>query len=162
MPNRSDASPITGGCQCGAVRYAVHATQLERTHYCHCRMCQRALGNLFAALAGTRKTQFEWTGAQTPRVYASSSVATRGFCPQCGTPLSFAYAESEWIYVTVGSLDTPANAVPERHFGIESQLPWLHLDDALPKEATGDTDLLRTMKVYQHPQVPNGLAATQK
>ena len=40
----------TGGCQCGAVRYEA-AGPPSRTHFCHCRMCQKALGNLFAALA---------------------------------------------------------------------------------------------------------------
>ena len=41
----------TGGCQCGAVRYAFYAP-LENAHVCHCRMCQRATGGVFAALAG--------------------------------------------------------------------------------------------------------------
>ena len=41
----------TGGCQCGAVRYAAYAP-LNHSHFWHCRMCQKAVGNLFAALAG--------------------------------------------------------------------------------------------------------------
>ena len=50
MPN-----PITGGCQCGAVRYRITAP-LENPHICHCRMCQKAFGNYFAALVGMKKT----------------------------------------------------------------------------------------------------------
>ena len=35
-------SAITGGCQCGAVRF--RAAGLGRASLCHCRMCQKALG----------------------------------------------------------------------------------------------------------------------
>ena len=38
----------TGGCQCGAVRYALYA-EPTNPHVCHCRMCQKAFGNVFAA-----------------------------------------------------------------------------------------------------------------
>ena len=41
----------SGGCQCGAVRYHVTAV-LDTSHICHCRMCQKAAGNFFAALIG--------------------------------------------------------------------------------------------------------------
>ena len=41
---------ITGGCQCGAVRYALHAVPTN-PHICHCRMCQKAFGSFFAPLA---------------------------------------------------------------------------------------------------------------
>ena len=42
---------VTGGCQCGAVRYRADAV-LDSSHICHCRMCQKAVGNFFAALIG--------------------------------------------------------------------------------------------------------------
>ena len=42
---------ITGGCQCGAVRYALHEQPTD-PHICHCRMCQKAFGSFFAPLAG--------------------------------------------------------------------------------------------------------------
>ena len=38
----------TGGCQCGKYRYEMDV--LKWGHVCHCRMCQRATGGLFAAL----------------------------------------------------------------------------------------------------------------
>ena len=146
-----NAQTIAGGCQCGAVRYAIHAVTLEKIHYCHCRMCQRATGNLFAALAGAAKDAIEWTGSAPPTFYASSSVAKRGFCPRCGTPLTFAYDSAARIYVTIGSLDDPAAVRPEIHYGVESQLPWLHIDDSLPREPTADAPLLRTMTLHQAP-----------
>ncbi|HUP90975.1 MAG TPA: GFA family protein [Solimonas sp.] len=140
-------SPLGGGCQCGAVRYSLRM-EPERSHYCHCRMCQRATGNLFAALAGSHKDKLEWSGAP-PAFFASSTLAQRGFCPRCGTPLSFSYNDSEWIYVTIGSLDDPARAKPGMHFGVESQVPWLHIEDGLKREPTQDNDKLRAMTVFQ-------------
>ena len=41
---------MSGGCQCGAVRFRV--TSFGRSSVCHCRMCQKATGGLFAALFG--------------------------------------------------------------------------------------------------------------
>lgn len=143
------SSAVTGGCQCGAVRYRIDAS-LRQIHYCHCRMCQRAVGNLFAALAGAPKDALHWTLGQ-PRFFASSSVALRGFCERCGTPLTFAYIDAQRVYVTIGSLDHPQAAVPEIHYGIESRLPWLHIADDLPAETTSDDPRLRDMRVHQFP-----------
>ncbi len=132
-------SPITGGCQCGAVRYALHAVRVEKPHVCHCRMCQRATGGLFAALAGCARDQLEWTRGE-PALFASSNLATRGFCRACGTPLSFAYNPPEArIYVTIGSLDDPEQAAIERQYGVESKLSWVRFCEDAPQERTAAT-----------------------
>ncbi|ASG19614.1 GFA family protein [Nitrospirillum viridazoti] len=145
----SKVDGVTGGCQCGAVRY--HSTMApEGVHFCHCRMCQRAVGNVFAALAGVRKDTVTWSGTGRPTFYASSSVAERGFCAQCGTPLTFAYPDSDWMSVTIGSLDDPEAVVPEVHCGVESRLSWLHVQDGLPEEYTDPkSDRLRDMVSHQ-------------
>ncbi len=39
----------SGGCQCGAVRYALYAEPYD-THICHCRMSQKAFGAFYAPL----------------------------------------------------------------------------------------------------------------
>jgi len=144
----------TGGCQCGAVRYALYVPP-QKSHVCHCRMCQRATGGLFAALAGAPRAEFAWTGG-APAFFASSNVAQRGFCADCGTPLTFAYEDPlARIYVTIGSLDDPA-AVPIVHqYGIESRLPWVQFCEQVPAEATGadpaDADMLARLQSRQAP-----------
>jgi hypothetical protein len=136
----SEARPAvaTGGCQCGAVRYAFYAP-LENSHVCHCRMCQRATGGLFAALAGTQPKDFAWTRG-TPAFYASSNLAKRAYCEKCGTPLTFKYeSDTARMYVTIGSLDHPERAPVVKQFGIESRLPWVKFCEDVPAEATAVT-----------------------
>lgn len=144
-----DPSKLTGGCQCGAVRYAVGGP-VEMVHYCHCRMCQRALGNLFGVFAGAPDDLLVWTRGE-PRQFASSSMASRGFCGHCGTPLSIRYRDSRFTYLTIGSFDHPEQIRPEQHYGTESQLPWLTILDSLPRAPTPDDPRYLGMQVHQHP-----------
>ncbi len=127
----------TGGCQCGRVRYEMDV--LERSHVCHCRMCQKATGGLFAALVGAPKDQFRWTAAE-PEAFWSSNIAKRAFCAACGTPLGFTYdLPDARQYVTIGSLDHPEDAPIEHQFGLESKLPFVEFCESVPGERTGDT-----------------------
>lgn len=117
----SDA--ITGGCQCGAVRYQLG--RAPEAEFCHCGMCRKATGGAFAALASIPKAEFRWTHGQ-PAIFASSTAATRGFCSACGTPLTFAYNDSKGLDVTIGSLDDPGIAGPVKlEFAVEHRLPWV-------------------------------------
>ena len=134
---KTPKAPVaTGGCQCGAVRYALYVSP-QNSHVCHCRMCQRATGGLFAALAGAPKADFAWTKGE-PAVFASSNLASRAFCRDCGTPLSFSYNLPEArFYVTIGSLDDAEAAPIVNQYGIESKLSWVKFCDHVPSEATG-------------------------
>ena len=126
--------PAGGGCQCGAVRYEITEAPVE-ANYCHCRMCQRATGGPFAAYATVKRSAFSWTQGE-PTYFASSSVAKRGFCSKCGTPLSFEYTQSAHTSFTIGSFDEPDSLPPNAHLGCESQVSWLHIADDLPKDTT--------------------------
>ncbi len=121
--------PIAGGCQCGAVRYALHAS--PQAEICHCRMCQKAVGGPFAALAAVAREDLEWTRG-APALFHSSSVATRGFCAACGTPLTYQSLDGTNIDVTIGSLDTPEAAPPTVQYGIEGRLSWFAILASLP------------------------------
>ncbi len=127
---------LTGGCQCGAGRYALYAPPAA-ADICHCRMCQKAMGNLFMATAGVPREDFAWT-AGAPATWQSSAIAERGFCAQCGTPLSFRYLDGARISVTTGSLDQPARARPTAQIGIESRVPWFAELATLPASTTAD------------------------
>ncbi len=127
---------LTGGCQCGAVRYLL--TEPPRgANICHCRMCQKAGGAPFMAFTGVRQERFAFTRG-APAIYRSSDIAERGFCAACGTPLTYRLFGFDRISVTIGSLDRPDEAAPMRQLGVESALPWFAGLAALPASRTED------------------------
>ena len=127
----------TGGCQCGAVRYALNAEPIG-ADFCHCRMCQRAVGNVFAAYADLNAADVEWTRG-APATFQSSSLGRRGFCASCGTPLTYEPADAPYLSVTIGSLDDPDLVPIKVHNGIEGKVAWVSINDDVPQRRTGDT-----------------------
>lgn len=126
---------LTGGCQCGAVRYTLTAMPTEPS-VCHCRMCQRASGGPYMAMTGVRLSQIEWRGE--PKTFASSTICERGFCGRCGTPLTYRLHGRDRISVTIGSLDDPDAVLPIAQNGIESKLAWADGVPGLPARRTED------------------------
>ena len=112
---------ITGGCQCGAVRYAIRG-DIPECNLCHCRMCQKAGGGPFMVFIALPADRVTWT-AGLPTLYPSSSVATRGFCSACGTPLTYQF-KPERLSLTHGSLDDPTVIAPTERLSSETVLPW--------------------------------------
>ena len=143
MPNH-----FTGGCLCGAIRYACTARPCD-VHYCHCRLCQKAFGNVFAVFGSLPGSALSFTRG-TPRFYQSTPHAERGFCRDCGTPLTFRYLRSHWIAIAIGSLDHPDAVRPEIHWGIECQVPWLAMHDGLPrKPIEGDPEYMAMRRIAE-------------
>jgi hypothetical protein len=58
----------------------------------------------------------------------------RGFCAQCGTPLTFV-ADSGLVDITVGSMDDPSALPPRMHIWDSKRIPWLVVEDELPRHA---------------------------
>lgn len=148
----SDRVPaLTGGCQCGAVRYALYAVP-ERASICHCRMCQKQFGGYFGPLASVPPEDFAWTRGM-PSWFRSSQAAQRGFCAACGTPLAYQVIGEE-VEIALGSLDDPARVPPTRQVGLEGRLSFFAALAALPGEDAnaGETpeDVAR-LASRQHP-----------
>jgi hypothetical protein len=117
---------MEGGCSCGRIRYRV-GIENDDAYLCHCRMCQKATGGVSIAFKQVKKADVEWT--REPEQYHSSPIAMRPFCRECGTPLGFAFPDSEKMDLTVGSFDDPSAFVPRHHFGAESlHRAWLNTE----------------------------------
>lgn len=123
----------TGGCLCGAVRYALAAPP-KWTALCHCESCRRAASAPVVAWMGFAPEQVAWTGQRTR--YRSSPIATRTFCPVCGSQMSF--ESTRWpgeIHLYGVSLDDPEAYVPDLHCYTDEHLSWLQVADDLPRHA---------------------------
>ena len=142
---------LTGGCQCGAVRYALYAMP-QTMNVCHCRMCQKAAGGPYAALVPNQAAEFAWTRG-TPGTFASSNIASRDFCRDCGTPLTYRGPTGR-VNVTYGSLDEPGRVAPVKQYGMEGRYAWIDGLGTLPGVST-DEDMtpeqMRGVVNHQHP-----------
>ncbi len=122
-----------GGCLCGSVRFEL--TGSVRVHYCHCDMCRRATGSAFAVLVWTKTEAIAWTGK--PKTRRSSPIATRSFCPECGTPITLGYdARPNEIALHVGVFDDPSMLIPQYNYGSGQRLDWVTCGIALPHHFT--------------------------
>jgi len=133
-----DSEDWTGGCQCGAVRYAL-AESPQNACICHCRMCQKQFGSFFGAFADVHPDNFRITRG-VPGWFQSSDEAQRGFCRNCGTPLFYRFLSSLRIAVSIGSLDRHSEVKPQAQYGIEAREPWFSELPLLPQTATGEGD----------------------
>lgn len=134
------AEEMTGGCQCGRVRYTVRV-DTDDAYLCHCRMCQRATGGVAAAFKNVARADLVWR--REPERYDSSPIAQRGFCEHCGTPLTYEAHDSDHLDLTIGSFDDPSRFRPVEHVGVESRHEaWLDTR-GLPTQRTEDNVRLK-------------------
>ena len=140
----------TGGCQCGAVRFAVE--DLGRPSICHCRMCQKAFGSFFGPFVTAKG--LAWTRGE-PKRFQSSNMVRRGFCADCGTPLTYEWEGVDNVELAIGAFDDPASIKPVMQIGLNAKLPWFGELDGLPGRPGGESGgadaLFDKVVSYQHP-----------
>jgi hypothetical protein len=154
----SEITPIeiemSGGCQCRAIRF--HVTNfVANPHICHCRMCQKATGQLFAASAAVLDENLTWTRG-TPAVFESSDYVERGFCRDCGTPLFFHLKDATYRAISIGAFDDPAGIPLHFQVGSEGKHPGFDgiasLADLGPTEGIDAAGAARiAASNHQHP-----------
>ena len=149
--DKAGPTGVTGGCQCGAVRYSLDVVP-SHTQICHCRMCQKAVGGPF--MASVLTSSFVITrGALS--IFKSSDIVERGFCAACGTPLTYRFlAGDQFTVVTLGSLDDPNAFVPHMQYGTESRVTWLAEALTAPETSTSDwfkRKGIASVDNHQHP-----------
>ena len=143
-------STLTGGCQCGSVRF--RAERLGRGSICHCRMCQKQFGSFYGPFISAYGVV--WTRDE-PKLFRSSNKASRGFCANCGTPLTYEEDGSGIVELAMGAFDDPTVAAPVMQVNPNDKLPFVDGLPGLRTRAPGDEPqrdaFLASVVSYQHP-----------
>jgi hypothetical protein len=143
---------VSGGCQCGAVRYRIEG-ELGRASLCHCRMCQKALGGPFGPFVSARIADVTWTRGERKR-FQSSNKVHRGFCGDCGTPLTFEWSD-EVIDLTFYTFDNADEITPVVQLEAQNAQPWVNrIGELQVRDASAEPHLatyLAEVVSFQHP-----------
>ncbi len=89
--------------------------------------------------------QVEWS--TSPDVFASSNLVERGFCRNCGTPLSYRQIGGPNISLTINSLDDPESVRPQMRFSANMEVSWCGSLSTLP---TREMDFTATPRFINH------------
>ena len=138
---------LTGGCQCGNVRFATKL--IGRPSICHCRMCQKAFGGFFGPLVTSHDGR--WTRGE-PKWFVSSNRARRAFCGDCGTPL--AYETKYGLELAIGAFDDPEKVAPAIQVNLNDKQPFFDSLTSLPVMDDPDAewlDFMAGIHSHQHP-----------
>jgi hypothetical protein len=137
----SAQSPLTGGCQCGAVRYEITVTP-EALYVCHCRECRKQSASAFGMSLIVARTGFRLTAGK-PKSWSrptdSGRVLDCKFCPDCGSRVWHERAGgAEMISVKGGSLDRPLDLGSAIHVWTSRKLPGVIIPEHAPQFAEED------------------------
>ncbi|RZI37962.1 GFA family protein, partial [Herbaspirillum sp. HC18] len=93
-----------------------------------------------------------WTRG-APAHFASSNKVRRGFCPQCGTPLTYEYEGG--VELAIAAFDRADEIVPVIQLATESRLSWADGLPSLPtrsaQEAADVASFYSGIMSRQHP-----------
>ena len=123
----------TGSCLCGAVRYEIDGP-FNMMVNCHCSMCRKEHGSLFATFAAAPLAGFRWiAGEDNITEYASSANGKRGFCRTCGSATPTLMPQMDMVVAPAGNLDGDPGVRPQMHIFADSKAPGYLISDDLPQ-----------------------------
>jgi hypothetical protein len=124
--------PLTGACECGAVRYEVADAFLYAAN-CHCSRCRAATGTAFKAFAGIERKKLAITTGHDMLLSVGEENANNTRCRVCGSLLFSVVRDGAFVHVAMGSLVDAPSIQPTEHIFVGSKAPWFEITDALPQ-----------------------------
>jgi hypothetical protein len=127
--------PLTGGCNCGAVRYEV-TEPLRLASYCHCKRCQRRTGTAASASAHPAPGSFRIVSGQDRlKVWKPEGGGQKWFCGDCGSSIyGDNPAHPDSIGIRMGTFDSDPGVRPSVRQFVRYAAPWEPVpDDGLPR-----------------------------
>ena len=117
---------IDGACHCGLISFTAEIDPGAVT-ICHCADCQIMSGAPFRTVVEVPIGQFNLTGEPKRYIMVQHGRSwAQTFCPECGTPLFAAAAESPIsVVVRLGCVTQRAQLRPSAQIWQNLALPWL-------------------------------------
>jgi hypothetical protein len=121
-----------GSCLCGAVQF--EAGPFDSMVHCHCSMCRRHHGAMFATFLTGAADSFRWrTGEEAIVVYRPSARGLRPFCRTCGSVAPTVLPGVGMAFIPAGNLEGDPGRKPELHMFAGSGAAWFPITDGLPR-----------------------------
>jgi hypothetical protein len=133
---------LTGGCQCGAIRYALSASPRE-IYVCHCGECRKQSSSAFGISVMVRTADLRVVRGN-PRRWSRSTDAGRilacFFCPTCGSRVWHGdMDQADEISIKGGSLDEPPDLTDAIHIWTARRLPGVVIPERA-RQYAGEPD----------------------
>jgi hypothetical protein len=126
---------IKGSCVCGAVRWS-YEEPFSAMLYCHCSICRKHHGTLFAAFVAGPLSTFHWrAGTEKITTWSSSARGKRSFCSTCGSKVPNVNHEAQLVFMPAGALEGELGIRPQMHLFVGSKAPAFEIHDGLPQHA---------------------------
>src|ERR1700742_1249826 len=126
---------LTGGCNCGAVRYEVTAP-LVKAGYCHCKRCQRRSGTAASVSAHPAPGSFHIVaGEDSLRCWQPEHGGAKFFCGACGSQIyANTPSHADPIGIRMGTFDEDPGIRPSVRQFVTYAAVWEPIpDDGLPR-----------------------------
>jgi hypothetical protein len=126
MASALDPKRLTGGCQCGAVRYEIAGAPVA-LYVCHCRECRKQSASAFGISVIVERADFKLAQGEAKvwlrRTDRGGTLAC-AFCPACGARVWHeGVPATDTISVKGGSLDEPPDLRSACHIWTARKLP---------------------------------------
>jgi len=120
---------ITGGCQCGKVRFE-YSGAIDQIAMCHCTQCRKAQGGAFGTNCPVDASLLSFSGEENLVEYESSPGKLRVFCGTCGSPM---YSKRDSLpnikRLRMGTIDNDIQFNGKYHIYADSKANWHEITD---------------------------------
>jgi len=127
-----------GSCWCGDIKFSCNEPVYIAN--CHCEDCRKSAGAAVVAWAVFQSSDVDLDETALKTISLNEGV-TRGFCPNCGTSLSYKHLEHEGILgLTVGAFDNPEPLKPVSDDFLCDHVSWVAVSDETQKHQGSPLD----------------------
>ena len=142
---------LTGGCNCGAVRYLV-TRPLLTVYICHCHLCQKRTGSAFSMSVVIPADGLQIMAGEllrSERLMPSGARNVSWLCPVCYSRIYTQRGDTQTISLRAGTLDDTSQLRPVAQFWTSSAQPWALIKDDVLSYAEQPTDYAPLLAAWQ-------------